>query len=106
MDANSEKSGLLDDNRVQWQKIAAYLKETNVQSQGVAKIERLAIASPYALQQLQHHLDWTESLLRLEEFTLASSIIDPGADNKIDLEQVKQQLRRYRHQKMVEDLPS
>ena len=102
MDVIPEKQALLTENRFQWQEIAAYLEETRVQAQDVDKIERLAIASPYALQQLQHHPEWIESLLRLESFTLTTTIIDPDADSGIDLEQVKQQLRHYRHQKMVE----
>ena len=102
MDVIPEKPDLLDENRFQWQEIVAYLKETRTQSQDIVKIEHLAIASPYALQQLQQRPEWIKSLLQLEEFMLATTIIDPGADSKIDLEQVKQQLRRYRHQKLVE----
>ncbi|MDH3859796.1 MAG: hypothetical protein OEV07_17515, partial [Gammaproteobacteria bacterium] len=102
MDVIPEKPDLLDENRFQWQEIVAYLKETRTQSQDIVKIERLAIASPYALQQLQQRPEWIKSLLQLEEFMPATTIIDPGADSKIDLEQVKQQLRRYRHQKLVE----
>ena len=70
MDVIPEKQTLLDENRFQWQEIVTYLKETKVRSQDIAKIERLAIASPYALQQLHKYPQWIESLLRLEEFNL------------------------------------
>ncbi len=102
MDVIPDKHDLLDENRFLWQDIVVHLQETNAQTQDVVKIERLAIASSYALQQLQRCPDWTGSLLQLEEFTLEPNAIACDSSNKIDLDRVKQALRQYRHRKMVE----
>jgi glutamate-ammonia-ligase adenylyltransferase len=102
MNATSINPGLLKENQHQWREIADYLKAKQIQAVDIEKIERLAVASNYALDQIRRAPESIDRLLGLENFTLNPEIINLDADEKIDLDQVKQQLRRYRHQKLVE----
>ena len=102
MNATSINLDLLKENRFQWREIDDYLKSKQIQAADIEKIERLAIASNYALNQIRLAPESIDRLLSLENFTLDPEIINLEADEKIDLYQVKQKLRRYRHQKLVE----
>jgi len=102
MNATSTNLDLLKENRFQWLEIADYLSSKQTQAADIEKIERLAIASNYALNQIGRAPESIDRLLTLENFTLDPEIINLDAQEKIDLDQVKQQLRRYRHQKLVE----
>jgi glutamate-ammonia-ligase adenylyltransferase len=102
MNATSINLDLLKENRFQWREIDDYLKSKQIQAADIEKIERLAIASNYALNQIRRAPESIDRLLGLKNFTLDPEIIKLDADEKIDLDQVKQQLRRYRHQKLVE----
>ncbi len=102
MNSLFDNRGLLKENRFQWQDVSDKLESNQVQADAVKKIERLAVASPYALHQLQRNPEMIDSLLKLEKFALAAKIIDLASDQKVDLDQAKQQLRLYRHQKLVE----
>jgi len=93
---------LLAEDRFQWQPVADYMETHQFSSSIREKIERLAIASPYALAQLQRRPDTIEPLSGLAEFELDVQIIDLDEGEKIDLDQVKRQLRLYRHRKLVE----
>ncbi len=50
MNAIPDNQILLAENRIQWQEVADYLESKQVQTEAIENIERLAIASPYALQ--------------------------------------------------------
>ncbi len=101
MSAASSQQILLDSNRQHWQTVLDHLDSVNADAAAREKIERLALASPYALQHLHREPELIEHLLRLDEFALDTDVIDSAAD-KVDLDQVKQQLRLYRHRKLVE----
>ncbi len=102
MHAIPDNQTFLEENRLQWQEVSNYLEIKQVDPHQIEKIERLSIASPYALHQLQRSPELIDSLLNLKRFALNKEIIGVGVEEKIDLDHVKQQLRRYRHQKMVE----
>ena len=102
MNAVPDSQVLLAENRFQWRQVADYLEAKQAPASTIEKIERLAIASPYALQQLQRVPELIDSLTELGKFTLDAEIIDVVSDKKIDLDHVRQQLRLYRHQKLVE----
>jgi glutamate-ammonia-ligase adenylyltransferase len=102
MNAVPDSQVLLAENRFQWRQIADYLEAKQASVSAIEKIERLAVASPYALQQLQRAPELIDSLTELKKFTLDPEIIGVASDKKIDLDHVKQQLRLYRHQKLVE----
>ena len=102
MNTIPEHRALLEENRSQWQQVLDHLQSQQRSFDEIEKIERLVVASPYALLQLQRYPELSECLLDLEAFTLDAEIIDVVAGQKIDLDQVKQQLRCYRHHKMVE----
>jgi glutamate-ammonia-ligase adenylyltransferase len=102
MAALTDHQSLLAENRFQWQQIADYLASKSFASGDVDRIERLAIASPYALQQLLRTPELVDSLLQLEGFALEPDPADVTADEKIDIDLLKRQLRCYRHRKLVE----
>jgi len=102
MNAVPDSQVLLAENRFQWRQVADYLEAKQASVSVIEKIERLAIASPYALQQLQRAPELIDSLTELKKFTLDPEIIEVVTDKKIDLDHVRQQLRLYRHQKLVE----
>jgi len=102
MTSAPEHSILLADDHIQWQATADYLAAHAFPATDVGKIEHLAIASRYALAQLQLNPEWIDELLKLEHFQLDSTIIEFAEGDKVDLDQVKRRLRQYRHRKLVE----
>ena len=102
MNNQAENQTLLVEDRFQWQPVADYLEAHQFSAGTREKIERLAIASPYALGQLQRRPELIEALSNLTDFKLDAQIIDLAEDEKTDLDQVKRQLRLYRHRKLVE----
>jgi glutamate-ammonia-ligase adenylyltransferase len=95
-------TSLLAEDRVQWQPVADYLESRRFTASIVNNIERLSIASRYALAQLQRNPQWIDQLMELKEFQLEAQIIPLVEGEKIDLDQVKRVLRQYRHRKLVE----
>ena len=102
MTTQSQNQALLAEHRFLWQPVREYLENSQYPAAVIADIERLAVASPYALGQLQRHPEWVDMLVTLDAFQLDPQIIDCAPEQKIDLEQVKQTLRHYRHRKQVE----
>ena len=102
MNTTSVNLALLTENRFQWQDIVDHLASRQIQAGDIEKFERLAVASNYALNQIQRMPELIDRLLGLKNFTLDPEIIYPAAGEKVDLDHVKQQLRLYRHQKLVE----
>ena len=102
MTSESTYQALLAEHRFQWQPLQEYLQDQASPAQLIADMERLAIASPYALNQLQRRPEWVGELVARDEFELDERIIEFPPDARIDLDQVKQSLRQYRHCKMVE----
>jgi glutamate-ammonia-ligase adenylyltransferase len=97
-----DNPALLTEDRFQWQPVADYMETHQIAACTREKIERLAIASPYALAQLQRRPESIKPLSELVDFELDAQIIDLNEGEKIDLDQVKRQLRLYRHRKLVE----
>jgi [glutamine synthetase] adenylyltransferase / [glutamine synthetase]-adenylyl-L-tyrosine phosphorylase len=102
MTTQTENQPLLAEHRFQWQPVREYLDSRQLPASAVADMERLAVASPYALGQLQRHPEWIDQLLTMDRFQLDAAIVDYPPDSKVDIVQVKQTLRLYRHRKLVE----
>ncbi len=102
MAADPDNQPLLVENRFQWQTVYDYMQTQRFTADEIDRIERLAIATPYALQQLQRDPELVDGLLNLNDFTLEADIVDLSAQEKIDIDQVKRELRLYRHRKLVE----
>ena len=75
-----------------WHSISTYIESEGFESHDCEKIERLAIASQYALGQLQSSPEQIKTLLQANQFSLEDSIIEFENTEKIDLQQVRQQL--------------
>jgi len=93
---------LLNEDRFLWQPVGDHLETGRYPVSTSENIERLAVASRYALEQLQRAPDWIERLATLERFELDDPIIELTQEQRIDLDQVKRLLRQYRHRKLVE----
>ena len=102
MAAVADNQSLLTESRFQWQAVDDYLASNQFDAEDIDRIERLAIASPYALQQLQRDPGLIDNLLQLNAFSLEPGIVDCSDPERIDIDQVKRQLRLYRHRKLVE----
>ncbi len=102
MAAIPDNQSLLIEDRFQWQQVADYLAAQAFEAEDIDRIERLAIASPYALQQLRRVPEQIDNLLQLDHFALESDLADVATPEKIDIDLLKQQLRHYRHRKLVE----
>jgi len=102
MNQDTGNQALLSEHRFLWQVLAEYFETHQFAAPLVQNFERLAIASPYALGQLQRTPEWLLPLSRLGNFQLDSQIIDIDAQERIDIDQIKQVLRQYRHRKLVE----
>ena len=92
MTSSLEITSLLEQDRIQWQAIADYLVSREFAVGSAEKIEHLVIASRYALAQLQRNLTSIDDLLKLEHFQLANTIIEFPEGEKIDLDQVTNDL--------------
>jgi len=95
---------LLQDDEYHWLKLLPVLQSDSNQfsKDFQLKIQRLAIASSYALGQLCRDPALLYQLQSLKYFNLDANEIYPGdaSDQSIDL--IKSDLRKYRHRKMIE----
>jgi len=100
MTSSGEIPALLADHRVAWQQVAQYLQSRGFEAADRDNIERLAIASPYALHHLQLEPELIDTLLRGAAFELPGPV-GPG-EAPPALDDLKRELRRYRHRKLIE----
>ncbi len=84
-----------------WQQIHVYLEDRQFDSRFIDGIQRLAIASSYALSHLSRRPEWLEGLVPLETFSLDDFPKIISVNEAVDLTSVKQKLRQYRHLKLV-----
>jgi len=85
-----------------WQQLESTLGKDQFDAEFCAKVEKLAIASSYALKQLCRNPELLVSLQSLTEFRLNDLDGIVICDEPVDLIRVKQTLRQYRHHKLVE----
>jgi glutamate-ammonia-ligase adenylyltransferase len=97
-----ETETLLETCGSQWKSIQSYIESEGFKSSDCESIERLIIASQYALHQLQGSPEQINTLLQIDQFSLEDTIIDIENTEKVDLDQARQQLRKYRHRKLLE----
>ncbi len=99
MTGTTDVTSLLGERADDWQAVRAALAERDADGDFCRALDRLAAASDYALRQLRLDPAALDELLALDEFTLDDPIIEPGPDDRIDLDQLRRELRRYRHRK-------
>ena len=97
-----KKTLLTNEDLHQWQKVEAELDQSDFEAEFRNQIAALAVASSYALNQLCRIPKLLDSLHQITEFRLDdfSDIIDINLS--VDLTEVKQTLRQYRHRKLIE----
>ncbi len=101
MSGSDDLGALLDDGDSDWQAVREILATRGLGADRRRDFERLAIASNYALRCLRRNPDLLDELLALDEFSLDEPIIEVIDGERIDLDQLRAALRRYRHRKLV-----
>ncbi len=99
---HSEHQPLLNDHSVQWQSIENYFESLDFSDIDQKKIRRLAIASRYALELIHRKPNLINGLLKLEKFQLDPNFLAAVDKARLDNDRIKQELRIYRHQKLLE----
>ncbi|MFT7555901.1 MAG: glutamate-ammonia-ligase adenylyltransferase [Planctomycetota bacterium] len=92
----------LEENRFLWQNIADYCDRTNIAADDIEKLKLLVFASHYAMHWLSKSTDQIKTLLKLQEFTLEREFFAPDEVDAEAHKQSKQELRCYRHRKLIE----
>ncbi len=102
MSTPTDIPAFLEDQRQPWLNLCEALDNTDLDAEDWQDLQQLAVASPYALRQLGRDPGFTRELLALDDFGLDEEIIVLHSEDRIDLDQVKSRLRRYRHRKHLE----
>ncbi len=89
-------------NLSQWQEISRYLTAQGHEASACKKIETMAIASQYAMQQLNLYPQQIEQLLSLRHFELDQDLLAAIDAESPTAAQISARLRQYRHRKLVE----
>ncbi len=89
---------LTSEDQYLWQQLESSLEKNDFRTQ----VAQLVIASSYALKQLIHTPELLNGLQTLTEFKLDDFPETTSNQQAVDLIQVKQLLRQYRHRKLVE----
>lgn len=104
MKLDLSKHPLLQDDQYHWSQILPMLQSDTSRSgeNFQLNIQRLAIASSYALEQLCREPALLRQLQMLKFFKLEESEFDPVDTSVQSIEQVKRSLRKIRHGKLIE----
>ena len=102
MTSSPQENRLLADQLSWWQQVAEYLDRGEFSDEACRAIERLAIASPYALAQMQRDPALVDRLAALEDFQLEDPLPPGAGEEDLDETAFERELRRYRHRKLVE----
>ncbi len=104
MKQNLSNHPLLQDDQYHWSQLQSLLQSDN-RSLSVdfqLKIQRLAIASSYALEQICREPTLLHRLQALKHFELDNKEFLSVDDNIQNFEQIKHSLRQFRHRKLIE----
>ena len=85
-----------------WQELSAFLQEHAFNDKQIEQLHHLAIASSFALDQLSKNPQWIEPLLQLDKFESGDFPDILTSDQPVNMITVKQQLRSYRHNKLIQ----
>ena len=90
------------EDQTRWQQLHEYLLQNGFDENQIGQLRQLAIASSYALGHLSRHPQWAEWLTGLDTVNLRDfpHILVP--DEPANLIEIKQKLRQYRHEKLVQ----
>jgi len=89
-----------------WEQLSDHLSKHGITktSDGryLESIKKLVLASSYATAQLAKNPNWITALKNCSPFNLQAQILQESLEQLTDIDEIKKQLRLYRHQKMVE----
>ena len=95
---------LLIEDQYHWEQLQTLLQSQNNQfdSNFQSEIERLAISSSYALNQLCRAPDLLPELIQLEKFDLEQVQLSEACENITDTAGTQKILRQHRHKKLIQ----
>ena len=97
MKPDPDQSPSLPEQIPQWVQLREQLQSCGHAAAAIGKIETLITASSYALRHLLREPELAKHLLGLNGFELEDEITSLLETDKIDLDQVRRELRLYLH---------
>ena len=103
MDSNKFNT-LIEPDSYHWEQLQELLKNQSFQPDDafMESIQKLALGSNYAISQLNKYPELIQSLYTCDLFKLEPENLIDSLQSLNDLSQIKQNLRIFRHQKMLE----
>ncbi len=94
---------LIGPERFHWDQLMEYLADRSIElpAASMERLQRLAVGSGYALQQLARHPEWTEELLQPAPFELDDSELQQTLADAATPEQMNKPLRLFRHRQLL-----
>lgn len=95
---------LIQPDRLHWDQLLYEFQKLGIKQDSafVDSLRKLAVGSNYAVIQLAKYPQFIRHLQKLEHFQLEAKLLISAIESANDLEQVKRQLRLFRHQKLIE----
>ena len=95
---------LIKSDLFHWEQLQELLQKKEIYSNQEFnhELQTLALGSNYAIAQLVKYPDLIEPLSRCRQFELEEHQLTEALQGLTDIDQIKHQLRIYRHQKLVE----
>ncbi len=94
---------LIEPDLYHWEQLLALLEQQQITNpEFKAALQRLALGSNYAVIQLTKYPDLIAGLQHCSGFTLEPEQLISALEGLADPDQIKQQLRRFRHRKLVQ----
>ena len=90
------------EDQFHWRELSGFLREHAFNKDRIEQIHQLAIASSFALDQLSKNPQWIQPLLQLDKFETGDFPDILTSDQPVNMITVKQQLRSYRHNKLIQ----
>ncbi len=85
-----------------WEQLQQQVDSSALDSKSLESLQRLALGSNYAISQLAKYPSLLPRLNGLSRFDLAEHQLADALSDVTDLDEIKKQLRLFRHQKLVE----
>ena len=94
---------LIEPDLFHWEQLQQLLQQQQINDPAfIESLQRLALGSNYAVTQLTRHPEFIAPLQHCREFDLAPQQLASALQDIVDPQQIKQQLRRFRHHKLVQ----
>ncbi len=95
---------LIEPDLFHWERLLTHMEELNLNKSSAffQHLQQLALGSNYAISQLNKHPELILALQDYESYELNEQKLVLALENISDIDEIKKQLRLFRHEKMVE----